>query len=57
MQRAAEQLVQAGFEGPVPRQVQELTMRGVRDPGRGVDQAGAQGRGEMAAGAKVTSKI
>jgi hypothetical protein len=39
----AERFVQPGFPGPVARQVQDLVVCGVRDPGRGVDQAGAQG--------------
>lgn len=45
VQGPAEQLVQAGFPGPVPRQVQDLAMRGVRDAGRSGDQPGAQGGG------------
>jgi hypothetical protein len=52
VQGLAEQFVEAGFPGPVAGQVQGLVVRGVRDPGRGVNQLDAQGRG---AGAGVAA--
>ena len=42
VQGAAEQLVEAGLEGPVSGQVQDLAVRGVRDAGRSRNQLGAQ---------------
>jgi hypothetical protein len=52
VQGAAEQLVEPGLVGPVPGQVQDLAVCGVRQPRRSGNQLGADG---AAAGATVAA--